>query len=51
MLKLDVYNKKDRTFNIKAPRWFSFERKFLTNETIYGSMHYQVFIEGIYIHI
>ncbi|XP_037823045.1 GPI inositol-deacylase [Lucilia sericata] len=45
--KLDVYNKKERTFIIKAPRWFSFDRKTIINETVYGNIHYEISIEGL----
>ncbi|XP_065365052.1 GPI inositol-deacylase [Calliphora vicina] len=44
---IDVYNKKERTFTIKAPRWFSFDQKTIINESVYGNLHYEVFIEGL----
>ncbi|KAM7350071.1 GPI inositol-deacylase [Cochliomyia hominivorax] len=45
--KLDIYNKTDRSFIVKAPRWFSFDRKTVINETVFGSVHYDISIEGL----
>ena len=46
ILKTDAFKNKERTLNIKAPRWFSLNEKILINETVYGTIYYEIFIEG-----
>ncbi|XP_037939249.1 GPI inositol-deacylase isoform X2 [Teleopsis dalmanni] len=46
-LNVDIYNSKERHFNIIMPRWYNFLKANIINETMQGSLYYKVYIQDL----